>query len=130
MLTVQAKRLSGVGHGYCFMWSGNLYKKNCYSTYCEILTFLYCDCEYYSIDGYQFNELEGIILRMALQMAVVRGLHSFARKRSHADAVHTLKHLPILMIDLYIYKGWVVKPSPCTATFNELFCFPFQLTLY
>jgi hypothetical protein len=37
---------------------------------------------------------------MALQMAVVRWLHAFARKRSHTDAVHTLKHLPLLMIDL------------------------------
>jgi hypothetical protein len=26
-----------------------------------------------------------------------------------------------------MYKGWAIKSSPCTATFNDLLCFPFQL---
>jgi hypothetical protein len=29
-----------------------------------------------------------------------------------------------------MYKGWAVKSGPCTATFNDLLCFPFWLTLY
>jgi hypothetical protein len=30
----------------------------------------------------------------------------------------------------YEYEGWATKSGPRTATFNDLLCFPFGLTLY
>jgi hypothetical protein len=30
----------------------------------------------------------------------------------------------------YVCKGWAIKTSPCTATFNDLLCYPYSLTLY
>jgi hypothetical protein len=45
---------------------------------------------------------------MALQMAVVRGLHASVRKRSHTDTVHTMKHLPLLMIKLERLKHFSI----------------------
>jgi hypothetical protein len=35
----------------------------------------------------------------------------------------------IVYMYVCMYKGWAMKSGPCTATFNDLFCFPFCLTL-
>jgi hypothetical protein len=37
---------------------------------------------------------------MALQMAMFGGLTASARKRSHTDAIQTIKHLQPLIVDL------------------------------
>jgi hypothetical protein len=29
-----------------------------------------------------------------------------------------------------MYKGWAIKSSPCTATFNDLFCFKSHILLF
>jgi hypothetical protein len=31
---------------------------------------------------------------------------------------------------MYVCEGWAIKTSPCTATFNDLLCYPYSLTLY
>jgi hypothetical protein len=39
------------------------------------------------------------------------------------------KHL-FYYSDIYMYKGWAIKSSPCTATFNDLLCFILSLRVY
>jgi hypothetical protein len=38
-------------------------------------------------------------------------------------------HMYVMYVCMYVcmYKGWATKSSPCTATFNDLLCFPFLI---
>jgi hypothetical protein len=32
------------------------------------------------------------------------------------------------IFNLCMYEGWAKRSSPCTATFNDLLCFPFRIS--
>jgi hypothetical protein len=34
-------------------------------------------------------------------------------------------HYEAMVLYVCLSKGWAIKSGPCTATFNDLLCFPF-----
>jgi hypothetical protein len=44
--------------------------------------------------------------------------------------VHHSPQVSLPYICMYVCKGWAIKTGLCTATFNDLLCYPYSLTLY
>jgi hypothetical protein len=63
----------------------------------SVLTFFYCVIMSTTVSVYRTG---GHAYRMAVQMTMVGGLFASARKRSHSDAIQTIKYLLRLIVGL------------------------------
>jgi hypothetical protein len=65
------------------------------------------------------SELLTANIKVTLHMALIRSVITYA-----CPAWELVADTCILKLQhLCMYKGWAIKSSPCTATFNDLLCF-------